>query len=238
MEKFFYLCRMKDAKTLLLTLFLLLNGASLWAQEDEEYADGDTIDWCDPDGVSLTPRFANVAVPWAGMTLGGWNLHQGLNGQVSAGVNVGWGKHNPWKGASFFSSLAGLYVFPSSRNGRWTGAVGGYYTNYKLMGQQVNSAGVIGLVDYQMNERMSATGFLMHDFGVLGGQRNHCPCALGGWGNPSTTLGAALNMKIAEHAVVSVGLSVTRQQNPFGWNEMMMPNSISSERGARDFVGK
>lgn len=227
---------MKVAKAFLLTLCLWY-APSLWAQQTD-YADKDSLEWCEPDGVILSPGLAHVAVPWAGMPFGGWGLHQGLNGQMSAGVNVGFGRHNPWKGASFFSSLAGLYVLPPSRNGRWTGAVGGYYTNYKLMGQQVNSAGLIGAVDYRINENMSATGFLMHDFGVLGGQRADCPWALGGWGNPSTTLGGALNMKVAEHAVVSVGLSVTRQQGPFGWREMGMPNSFPTDRGARDYMTK
>lgn len=183
----------------------------------------------------LSPVPMRMSTPWMGPSWGMWNLHQGMNGQLSAGVNVGFGKNNPWRGASFFTSMAGLYALPVSKNGRWTGAVGGYYTNYRLYGQQVNSVGLMGLVDYQINDKMSATGFVMHDFGLVG---NHGPLAsplMMGLENPSTTFGAALNMKLSEKVNMSVGVSVnTRPQTLMMIpDEMMPPPTDHTHRGGR-----
>lgn len=183
----------------------------------------------------LDPSPVPVVLPWMGnVGMNTWDMHQGLNGQISAGVNVGFGKHNPWKGASFFTSLAGLYVLPTSKNGRWTGALGGYYSNFRMFGQQVNTVGVIGLADYQINDRMSVTGFLMHDFGVLGGQKGMFLPMLG-LGNPSTTVGGEFNMRLGEKASMSIGISVTNQQHPYLPNDIISNSSASSHtRGARD----
>ncbi len=152
--------------------------------------------------------------PYGSAMLGAWDLHEGLNAQIGAGVRVGWGKHSPWRGASFFTDVAGLYAFPVSQDGRWTAAVGGYYSNFKLWGSQVNSLGVMGMVDYRVNDRLNVGGFVMHDFGVMGGDR--------GWGptlpyeRPSTTVGADVGVRLTEKTSLNVGLSFTTSQEPFG----------------------
>ena len=224
---------MKRVKVFLWFLLVCFS-LPLMAQETEEQ---DSLQTEDLDlEESMTPSSVPVAMPWmGGIGLIPWNLHQGLNGQIGAGVNVGFGKHNPWKGASFFTNLAGLYVLPTSRNGRWTGAVGGYFSNFRMFGQQVNTMGVLGLADYQINNRMSVTGFLMHDFGVLGGQKGMFPPMLG-WGNPSTTVGGEFNMRLGEKASMSIGISVTNQPLYHLPPYETFPASPASvhARGARD----
>lgn len=208
------------------------------AENGEPGADSDSLGLTTPLDEDLEPVPINVSLPWmGGMGMYNWNLHQGLNGQVSAGVRVGLGKHNPWRGGSFFSSMAGLYAFPVSQNGRWTGAVGGYYNNYRLWGRQVNSVGLMGVVDYKINDRLSASGFVMHDFGVLGQSHGGlCSPWMMDLESPNTTIGAALDMKISEKANLSIGVSLTNHQHSIMPMEMMpVPNgSTGTNHAMRD----
>lgn len=151
-----------------------------------------------------------TGMPWMGYGLGGWDLHEGLNAQVGAGVRVGWGRNNPWRGASFFTDIAAMYCMPLSRDGRWSAAVGGYFSNYRLWGQQVNSVGLTGLVNYRFNERLDLSGFVMHDFGVIGGHAAGSPL-LPFLEQPRTTVGAQLGINMGEKARLEIGLSFTRQ---------------------------
>ena len=155
-----------------------------------------------------------TSMPWTGWGMGGWDLHEGLNAQVGAGVRVGWGKNNPWRGASFFTDLAAMYCLPLSKDGRWSAAVGGYFSNYRLWGRQVNSVGICGLVNYRFNEKYDLSGFVMHDFGVIGGHAAGSPL-MPFLEQPHTTVGAQLGINVSEKARVEIGLSFTRQSNPF-----------------------
>ena len=155
-----------------------------------------------------------TSMPWTGWGMGGWDLHEGLNAQVGAGVRVGWGKNNPWRGASFFTDLAAMYCLPLSKDGRWSAAVGGYFSNYRLWGRQVNSVGICGLVNYRFNEKYDLSGFVMHDFGVIGGHAAGSPL-MPFLEQPHTTVGAQLGINVSEKARVEIGLSITRQSNPF-----------------------
>ena len=193
-------------------LWLLLVVALLprlsWAQDTEP----DTLApaaMSVPLGVQPRGSFFSPTVYSYGLGgLGFWDLHPGLNAPVGAGVRVGWGRHNPWRGASFFSHLAALYAMPLSKDGRWTAAVGGYHANYRLWGSQTNSLGLMGMVDYRINERLDVSGFVMHDFGVLGQHGPmHMTCPLLG---PSTTVGGELGIRLTEGAMLNLGLSFTR----------------------------
>lgn len=167
------------------------------------------------EGEELDPGFTRTdsrvtGMPWMGYGLGGWDLHEGLNAQIGAGVRVGWGRNNPWRGASFFTDVAAMYCLPLSRDGRWSAAVGGYFSNYRLWGRQVNSVGLTGLVNYRFNERLDLSGFVMHDFGVIGGHADGAPL-LPFLEQPHTTVGAQLGINMGEKARLEIGVSFTRQ---------------------------
>ena len=167
------------------------------------------------DGTSptYTPCLNDTAVtsmPWMGYAWGGWDLHQGLNAQIGAGVRVGWGRGNPWRGASFFTDIAAMYCLPLSQDGKWSAAVGGYFSNYRLWGRQVNSVGVCGLVDYRFNDRVNLSGFVMHDFGAIGGHQAGAP-QMPFLDQPRTTVGAQLGINASEKLRVEIGLSFTRE---------------------------
>ncbi len=196
-------------------LSLALCPLTLLGQEERE---PDTL--MSVPATTLEPRFMAsphtlFLSPFGPGALGAWDLHEGLNAQVGAGVRVGWGKHNPWRGASFFSDVAALYALPLSRDGRWTGALGGYFSNYRLWGRQVNTLGLVGMVDYRINERLNVGAFLMHDFGVLGGRRGMMGPSMP-FESPSTTVGADLGIRLTEKAAISLGISFTRWDEPFG----------------------
>jgi hypothetical protein len=200
-------------KPIILFLTLLLSGSAARAQEERD----DTL-MSVPPTVSehryWAPAYGSFYSPVGPAALGAWDLHPGLNAQVGAGVRVGWGKHNPWRGASFFSNAALLYATPLSSDGRWTGAVGGYHSNYRLWGRQVNTLGIMGMVDYRINDRLNVGGFLMHDFGVVGGARGMGRPMLP-FESPSTTLGADLGIRLTQNAALSVGISFTRYEDSF-----------------------
>lgn len=225
-------------KILFVSLSFFLGILPIKGQTDDEYELDSAQTTAPIVNAPLLAGTSSTLSPWMGPGLCAWNLHPGLNGQVGAGINVGFGKHNPWKGASFFSTLAGLYVFPTSKNGKWTGAAGGYLVNHRLWGQQVNSAGIMGLVDYRINDKMSATGFLMHDFGIFGKNDRMGYCPIPGLDNPATTIGAAMNMKLCEKAILSVGVSLTHEQLPAMPYNFHTPEPAMSGRGARDIMPK
>ena len=156
-------------------------------------------------------------MPWMGYGLGTWDLHDGLNAQIGAGVRVGWGKNNPWRGASFFTDIAAMYCMPLSKDGKWNAAIGGYFSNYRMWGRQMNSIGVCGLVNYKINEQLDFSGFIIHDFGVIGDKPAGAPY-MPFLDQPSTTIGGQLGINIGEKTRLNIGLSFTRQNNPFPYN--------------------
>lgn len=165
-------------------------------------------------------------------------LHYGFNAEVEAGVRVGWGRYNPWRGASFFTNLAALYALPISKDGRWTAAIGGFYGNDRIWGQRVNSLGLMAMTDFRINERLNLTGFVAHDFGI---QNARMPGVYSlyapnfglwgpgyGWGyGPATTVGADLGIKVTEKFALSIGVGFTRQQYDFPVEGIIPPPRAS-----------
>ena len=174
-------------------------------------------------------------------------LHYGLNAEIGAGVRVGWGRRNPWRGASFFTDMAGLYALPVSKDGRWTAAFGGYFSNYRMWGEPVNRLGLMGLVDYRINEKLNLTGFVAHDFGALGNRHLQGPGLwaagyepwMAGYGfgyGPATTVGADLGIQVTEKFALSIGISMTRQQSdfPYGINALPPARHQMEQRGLNE----
>lgn len=217
MAIFKYLCAMNYVVRRIFSLIITLTPAiCLHAQEG---ADGDSVPVETPALHTDVPgawhplgrTYGALFMP--SMAFGCWDLHEGMNLQMEAGVRVGWGKHNPWKGASFFSNVGAMYALPLSRDGRWTAALGGYYSNFRLWRQQMNSVGLMGMVDYTINDRLDIAGFVAHDFGVIGGGHPRRGPLLPFLENPSTTVGAGLGIKLSDNAFMRLSVSVTREHN-------------------------
>ncbi|MGN0234363.1 MAG: hypothetical protein ACI4B5_08090 [Bacteroidaceae bacterium] len=233
-------------RTIIITTSMLVLAIAILPCQAQEVIDSTSIT-SEADTEIYIPRIRSTrqtastsddyvtGLPWMGYGTGGWDLHEGLNAQVGAGVRVGWGKNNPWKGASFFTDLAAMYCTPISKDGRWNVAVGGYFSNYRLWGRQANSVGICGLVNYQFNDRIDLSGYVMHDFGVIGGHAANSPF-MPFLEEPHTTIGAQLGINISEKARLEIGLSFTRQNNPFhyGYDSTGRPQSIRSTRSILD----
>ncbi|MBQ0020202.1 MAG: hypothetical protein KBT39_06735 [Bacteroidales bacterium] len=142
-----------------------------------------------------------------------WDIHKGLNASVDMGVSVGVGKHNPWKGAHFFTDLTLLYAYPV--NDRLTLAAGMDYGYFSGLGSGMNNLSLFGLANYKINDRFDVTGFVSHDFGQLGEVRPMSRPMMPFMG-PSTTVGADLGIKVGENTKINIGVSFTREENPMG----------------------
>lgn len=84
-----------------------------------------------------------------------WMVHEGLNAQVDAGVAVGWGKGNPFRGGSFFTDVSLLYTLPLGK--RWTVAAGGTLSRFKMWSNNMVAGSVQGSASYQFNDRLTGT---------------------------------------------------------------------------------
>lgn len=214
--------------TLLATMLTLMPACCLTAQ-DYEPADSASAFMT----VGTRPGYGHllpchIAMPGAfpGSGLYDWDLHRGMNLQVETGVRVGWGRHNPWRGASFFTNLGGMYALPLSKDGRWTAAMGGYFSSFRFLGQRDNTFGLMGAMDYSINQRLSIFGFLAHDFGVVGASAmTRPPVPL--LETPATTIGAGINCKLTEKTAFSVSLSFTRESH--GQPEPWRPHTFYKE---------
>ncbi len=211
---------MKRLFSLIGTLVLFAGTHSLQAQE----AAPDTV------GTAYSRSLPAYAMPphtlwhgpvWTGFgPLGTWDLHQGLNANIEMGVRVGWGKNNPWRGASFFSNLSGMYVMPLSKDGRWNAGLGGYYSNFRMWGDRKNTLGLMGFVDYQINDRLNAGFFATHDFGLVGDKT--APFSPMPWlDSPATTIGANMGIKVSESVRLNVSMSYTHYHD----NDRMFPQN-------------
>ncbi len=152
----------------------------------------------------MKPTLFSVWRPWMPFGTGGlWNLHKGLNAEIGAGVMVGFGKDNPFHGASFFSNASMMYVQPL--NDRWTVAVGGGLSKFRMWNDDVFSARVEAMVNYKINERLDATVFGIHNFSPSGEERrSYMPFV-----DRCSAVGAALNWKYSEWG--SIGISFTQE---------------------------
>ncbi len=169
------------------------------------------------DPVVDTPMSLAFGYPvalYSPLGAGFWDIHQGFNASVSAGVTCGFGRNNPYRGAAFFTSLEGLYAFPV--NDKLTLAAGLGYTRYTGWGQGQSSLDLFGLANYRFNEKFDASVFFSHGFGPLGGgdrlgmRAPYVP----GISSACTTVGAEFGIKVGDAVRVGVGVSVTKEEGP------------------------
>lgn len=224
-------------RKMLFILFSMLNASSLLAQEaaDDLYqpvaiesapileADSMTYHFQQPAYTGITLQQTPMGLrPWgsaysfhpfgfyAPFGLGSlWDIHEGFNASVDMGVSVGLGRHNPWRGAHFFTDITGLYAFPVARD--WTLALGASYLRYTGWGKGQGEVSLFALANYRINDRLDLTGYLSHDTGQLD-RFNPCHTPyLPGFTGPSTTLGMDFGIKVGSSAKVTLGVSVTRE---------------------------
>lgn len=135
-----------------------------------------------------------------------------LSLSLDMGLTVGWGKHNPWRGAAFHTTLSGAYNYQV--NDRLTLAAGGYLNHFSGWGTAGTTMGIYALANYQFNERLDGTVFLTHDFGLLDGKQRFMGPPVPGLASPATTLGADFGIRLGNHSKVNLGISVTRSEYP------------------------
>lgn len=150
------------------------------------------------------PTLFSISSPWRNFGYSHWDIHQGFNASLDMGVMVGFGKYNPFKGASFFQNISGLYALPIGK--RWTLAAGGELERYRIFNKYVNNLTVEGMAAYRLNERMTLTGFASHTFGK-GGSPFYYPTMPYLMDN-RTTFGADFGMKVTENFSFHVAVSM------------------------------
>ncbi|MCD8265681.1 MAG: copper resistance protein B [Prevotellaceae bacterium] len=163
------------------------------------------------DSLAISPPLMTFNAPWSA---GIWDIHDGFNASVSAGVSCGFGKNNPYRGAAFFTSLEGLYAMPV--NDRLTLAAGLGYTRYTGWGRSQSSLDIFGLANYRFNDRLDATLFLSHSFSPtnMGGLRTPYVPAMNG---NCTAVGADVGVKVSDAVRIDVGFTVYREETPHVW---------------------
>lgn len=97
-----------------------------------------------------------------------WDLHEGLNAQIGAGVMVGFGKYNPFKGASFFTDVSMAYA--KQLDSHWSVALGGTLSHFKMWNKNEWAGDLFGIANYKFDEHWSASIYASY---------NHMPLGMG-----------------------------------------------------------
>lgn len=145
-------------KKLCILLIIALLPSLLHAQEREEECVSfvpDSAALSTPLMPDLPPAAFSLCNTFTPFGTGYWNLHEGLNAQIGAGVTVGWGKYNPFRGGSFFTDISLIYARPVTD--RLTLAIGGTVSRFKFYGDPVVTGSVMALANYRFNEHLSGT---------------------------------------------------------------------------------
>ena len=147
---------------------------------------------------------------WGGM----WDIHEGLNAQIGAGVMVGFGKHNPFRGTSFFTNTS--LVYAKALDEHWTLALGGTLSRFKFFNDNVFTGDVYALANYRFDDHWSASIYASY---------NHMPRGMGmfdftTFNENCARIGGEVTYRFNEKFSMSVGLS---QEIPAGNNRPWLP---------------
>lgn len=113
----------------------------------------------DEDSLYLPPLTMNgQMMPIGRMPYGmwgwnSWNLHSGLNVNMSATVMAGIGRHRR-SGAGFGQSIAAVYAMPLSN--KLSIAIGGYINNMNWGNDHYVEGGISGILTYRFNDKLEA----------------------------------------------------------------------------------
>lgn len=156
---------------------------------------------------------------WGGL----WDVHEGLNAEIGMGVMVGFGKNNPFKGASFYEDATLLYA--KSLGKHWSVALGGSLSRFKMWNKNEFCGDVFALGNYKFDDHWSASIYASY---------NHMPAGMGFYGmygmfggpdmmnfNENVArIGGEVTYKFNEKCAVSVGVSA---DVPIGNNKPWQP---------------
>ena len=117
---------------------------------------------------------------------------------------MGWGKHNPFRGGSFFTDVSLLYAKPLTD--RWTVAVGGTLSRFRFFDNYIVTASVQALANYQFNEHLSGTVYGMYHHPLNSG-KGFRPSPL--FYQQCATVGAELNYRFNNNVTLGIGFHET-----------------------------
>lgn len=159
------------------------------------------------------PTLFTMWKPWMPFGGGGgmWNLHQGLNAEIEAGVIVGFGRNNPFKGGSFFTDISLLYAQPI--NDRLSYAIGGDVSRFRMWNDDIFNTRIQGMLNYKINDRLDATMYGIHNVPSLSSDRQ----AFGPLFDRTSAIGAALTWKCTDKATFGISF-----EHSFA-NDQMVP---------------
>lgn len=156
-----------------------------------------------------------------------WDLHEGLNAQIGAGVMVGFGKHNPFKGASFFTDVSMAYAKQLDRH--WSVALGGTLSHFKMWNKNEWAGNLYGIANYKFDEHWSASMY---------GSLNRMPKGFGMYNYDMFTdqcarIGGEVTYKFNENFSVSVGVStdIPTGNEGHSWKPMHGPIEQKRQNG-------
>lgn len=146
------------------------------------------------------------------------DLHDGFNAQIGLGVIAGFGKNNPFKGASFYTDITLAYA--KQLDNHWSVALGGTLSRFKMWNENVWSGNLFAVGNYKFNEHWSASIY---------GSYNHIPEGMGyidmygpmNWARLNENcarIGGEVTYKFNENFAVSIGASTDiYTDNPRPW---------------------
>ena len=199
--------------------------ARMLAEERQEQQQIEqTLPKVDPNGqvVAYTDRFYPYYLGWGYTPT--WNLHKGLNVNVSSSVFANFGGHGH-HGAGFTQDVSLMYVTNLSEKA--TLAVGGYFNNMTYHGTNYTTAGISALLGYRFNEHWSAYAFVQkafnsgsyaHPYGPYYGYPYYAYGMMGyahGYGNGLAArnmdrVGAGLRYEWGNHNVIQIQVEIDR----------------------------
>ncbi|MDD7258172.1 MAG: hypothetical protein PUH24_07900 [Prevotellaceae bacterium] len=149
-----------------------------------------------------------------------WQLHQGLNVSMEAGVFAAFGKGAP-RGAGFFQSLSAMYAVPLGD--KLSLAVGGYFNNVVWDNMNFRSAGVNAVLGYRFNDKWEAYVYAQKSF------TNHLPARFRyAYGSPCmyplydmTDIGDRIGASVKYNVNPSFSIQVSVEKRDFpAWDPM------------------
>ena len=154
-----------------------------------------------------------------------------FHASVETGVNAAFGRHNPYRGATFYTGINGTYY--RQVNGRLMVAAG--FDLYNYMGTtDATTLAVHAMAHYQLNDRIDGTLYVERNFGNLRGNQVALMPGLRqpmGYGMyhgglfspalieslmPSTTVAGTMGIDTKRGGRIDIGFSFTKYDD-FQW---------------------